>query len=156
MEIIGFPNYKIYKNGRVINKYGYELKHILHSNGYMCVCLRNNPIQKTLHIHRLLGIHYIQNPNNLPFIDHKDRNKLNNNLNNLRWVSHLENQQNTGKQKRNTSGHKNIFFRKNRNTWEYNFKTMGRQLFRRTFSSKIDCICFKFICLLKTKSQNLI
>jgi hypothetical protein len=45
-------------------------------------------------IHRLLGLQYLENPDNLREIDHIDRNKLNNNLENLRWVSRQTNNQN--------------------------------------------------------------
>jgi len=43
------------------------------------------------HIHRLLAIQYIPNPDNLEQVDHVDMNRLNNNLNNLRWVSRSTN-----------------------------------------------------------------
>lgn len=38
-------------------------------------------------IHRLVASAYIPNPDNLPEVNHKDENKLNNNVNNLEWVS---------------------------------------------------------------------
>lgn len=42
-------------------------------------------------VHRLVAITYIENPENLPFVDHIDRCRTNNNVNNLRWVSPLGN-----------------------------------------------------------------
>ena len=45
-------------------------------------------------------------------IDHIDCNKLNNNPQNLRLATSTQNQYNRGKQKNNTSGHKNIYFHK--------------------------------------------
>jgi len=149
MEVKGFPNYITFKNGRVLNKHGKELKQVLGTNGYYKVCLRNNPKQADKSIHRLLAEHYIPNPNNYPFVDHKDRNKLNNDISNLRWVTCLENQQNTGKYKTNKSGHKNISYRKERDTWIYNYRVMGKIIYKRTFKNKIDCLCYKFICLLR-------
>lgn len=45
----------------------------------------------TVYVHRLLGFAFIPNPDNKPLINHKDCDKLNNNLENLEWVTHSEN-----------------------------------------------------------------
>lgn len=42
-------------------------------------------------IHRLIAENFISNHNNLPQVDHIDRNKTNNNIKNLEWVSEKEN-----------------------------------------------------------------
>ena len=51
----------------------------------------NNRIQKIHKIHRLLAEYFIPNPENKPCINHKDGNKLNNDLNNLEWATISEN-----------------------------------------------------------------
>lgn len=38
-------------------------------------------------IHRLLAIYFIPNPNNLPYVNHIDENKQNNDLSNLEWCT---------------------------------------------------------------------
>ena len=53
--------------------------------GYLYVVLHKNGVSKTMKIHRLVSITFIPNPNNLPQINHKDENKLNNNVENLEW-----------------------------------------------------------------------
>lgn len=42
-------------------------------------------------LHRLLAVHFIPNPNNLPFVNHIDENKLNNSINNLEWCTQAYN-----------------------------------------------------------------
>lgn len=50
---------------------------------------------KIIKVHRLVAETYLQNPDNLPEVDHIDRNKSNNNVANLRFVSRSGNQRNT-------------------------------------------------------------
>lgn len=50
--------------------------------------------------------------------------------------------------KNNISGHKNIVWDKQYNKWRYSGK--GK---RKRFKSKIDCLCWKFICILKNKKK---
>lgn len=85
-------NYYIYDDGRV---YSLSSKKFLSpdtSTGYARVLLckgRNN--RKRINVHTLVGLHFIPNPNNLPIINHKDNNILNNNVDNLEWISYSDN-----------------------------------------------------------------
>lgn len=50
--------------------------------------------RKTFSIHRLVAAAFIPNPDNKPCVDHIDGNRLNNHVDNLRWATHLENNNN--------------------------------------------------------------
>jgi hypothetical protein len=46
---------------------------------------------KLFYVHRLVAQHFIPNPDNFPEVNHMDFNKWNNDVNNLEWVTQLEN-----------------------------------------------------------------
>lgn len=59
-------------------------------DGYLAVGLCNGKT-KTCRAHRLVAIAFIPNPDNLPEVNHIDGNKTNNSVDNLEWVTPLEN-----------------------------------------------------------------
>ena len=96
MEIEDYPDYLIYPDGRVYSKFGKGMfmKPPADTYGYLYVGLTKDGKQKNMTIHRLIGNAYIPNPENKPCIDHKDHNRQNNDISNLRWVTHSENNRN--------------------------------------------------------------
>jgi len=86
-----FKNYDVSSFGNIRNnKTNKILKYCANKKGYRMVTLCDN-IRKTITIHRLVACAFIENINNLPQIDHIDRNKTNNNVENLRWVTQQHN-----------------------------------------------------------------
>lgn len=71
-----------------------KLKPTKNSDGYLRVTLYNEHGRTSKTIHRILGEEFIPNPENLAEVDHIDRNKLNNDLLNLRWVTQEDNKRN--------------------------------------------------------------
>lgn len=91
-----FPKYEVSNWGNVRNA---ESKIILSkrltTNGYYRVNLRlgNCKYEKPTarNVHRLVAMAFIENPAQLPYINHIDGNKLNNAVENLEWCSAQEN-----------------------------------------------------------------
>lgn len=61
----------------------------LSTSGYSQVSIKN----KKRFVHRLVALTFISNSENKPEVNHIDSNKLNNNMNNLEWVTSKENSQ---------------------------------------------------------------
>lgn len=89
------PKYSIDENGNVKNNKRNRLITPYDNKagkGYLYVCLYNGHIKQGAYgVHRLVAQAFIPNPNNKSHVNHKDGNTKNNNVNNLEWVSPLEN-----------------------------------------------------------------
>lgn len=72
--------------GQCLQK-GKILKPGIQNVGYKFVVLSKNGKTKGFRVHRLVAQTFIENPNNYPCINHKDENKLNNNVDNLEWCT---------------------------------------------------------------------
>lgn len=78
------------KNGRTIHYKGKELKLKMNKDGYLNVNLNKNGISKTWRVHRLVAETFLQNPDNLPEIHHKNHDRRDNRVENLAWVTRAE------------------------------------------------------------------
>jgi hypothetical protein len=112
--IVGYEGlYEVSDFGNVRNcKTGRFLKGSENKDGYLQVGLYKDKKRKMFRIHRLVALAFLENPENKPTVDHIDRNKQNNRLENLRWATKSENQANTGLRCTNTSGIKGVGFHK--------------------------------------------
>lgn len=92
-DIEGFPGYKIGTDGTILsNKRGKGYINCFKgARGYMLAVLYNNGKRKTISLHRLLAKAFIPNPNGYNCVNHKDEDKLNNDLSNLEWCSNSYN-----------------------------------------------------------------
>ena len=81
------------KNNKKVFKKSIILKPNLKKNGYLEIdlCIGNN--HKTVLIHRLVAKAFIQNPNNKPYVNHINFNRIDNRVENLEWVTAKENSQ---------------------------------------------------------------
>lgn len=96
IDIPEMEGYKIDEFGNIFSfkryKEGKKKSPYVDKDGYYCVSLMLNGKAKGLKVHRLVAITFIENSNNLPQVNHKDGNKMNNHVSNLEWCSNIENQ----------------------------------------------------------------
>lgn len=89
----GYDGYLVNCDGDVISLKGKEPKLLnqWERHGYRRVTLWENGEKFNVSVHRLVATAFLDNPNGYEEINHKDENKLNNNVNNLEWCTHLYN-----------------------------------------------------------------
>ncbi|KAK8844178.1 hypothetical protein M9Y10_024383 [Tritrichomonas musculus] len=88
------PEYEIlndfpYTIRRKDNKY--VVKESINNCGYVSVCMNGKP---NILKHQIIAKQFIDNPNNLPFIDHLNHDRADYHLSNLRWCSAKDNNRN--------------------------------------------------------------
>ena len=84
--------YEIDSNGTIYNiQTSKQLTGSIYNTGYKMVRLTVNGKSKGYAVHRLVAQNFLDNPNNLPIVNHKDGNKINNRVENLEWVTQSEN-----------------------------------------------------------------
>lgn len=104
MKIIPeFPNYRIYENGVIESNFKHktnipcdtwrQVKPIFDKScGYFIVTLCSGTgVRKNKRVHRLLCEAFIPNPENKKHVNHKNGNKLDNDITNLEWATEKEN-----------------------------------------------------------------
>ena len=92
-SIPDFKEYEIDRNGNVFRN-GKLMKQQTNTYGYKHIHLCIGGKVTTCLVHRLVAMAFIPNPDGKPCVDHIDGNRKNNSVDNLRWVTIKENNNN--------------------------------------------------------------
>lgn len=68
------------------------MRQFQHYKGYLYLYLYKEGSRQKFFCHRLVGIVFLENPEEKPIINHIDRDRQNNQLENLEWCTDQENQ----------------------------------------------------------------
>lgn len=90
-NIRSVDRYIVGKRNKTYTLKGRIKKKSIGGNGYHIVTLSKNGLDKQMLVHRLVASAFIENKNNLPVINHKDEDKLNNHVDNLEWCTYTHN-----------------------------------------------------------------
>lgn len=102
-----YPPSKAYPNGVIKTLKERIMTPCKDKKGYLFVQLFKCGNFKSNKVHRLVASAFLENPENLPLINHKDENKQNNRLENLEWCTPQYNS-NYGVGKYKSASHKRI------------------------------------------------
>lgn len=121
-------NYSVNEKGQIKNdKTNRILKPHKGTSGYYQIMLGRKT--SPLYVHRLVAETFIENPNNLLQVDHINGDKLDNRVENLRWVSVSENCWSFGYKDRIENRKKKIIAEKNGKTIIFNSRNEAAKFF---------------------------
>ena len=97
-QVENYPMYDVSSDGHVRThqrklRNNSILKPGISKAGYARVVLCNDGTKRNIPVHRIVAEAFIPNPENKPQVNHKDGNKLNNDVSNLEWCTASENVQ---------------------------------------------------------------
>ena len=141
-SIIDFPGYQIssYGNVRNITTNKFLRCPLSKQDNYFRVSLSKNGKAYTFLIHRLIATHFIPNTENKELVDHINRVRTDNRIENLRWATHSENNQNFPLQKNNKL--KQQYISKHHKGYMFE-KIMNKQRFLKYFKELEDAIAYR-------------
>ena len=93
IDVPGYENlYKVSSYGRIYSEFKNKLLKPENVNGYLRVTLcKNKSEHKRFFVHRIVASAFLDNPMNLPFINHKNQLRTDNNVSNLEWCDSVYN-----------------------------------------------------------------
>jgi hypothetical protein len=88
-KIPGYEEYEVSSLGKVRGQYG-KILSPWKSKGYDIVWICKDTIKRKIGVHRLVAWAFLENPENKPTVDHLNRNRTDNRVENLKWATQSE------------------------------------------------------------------
>lgn len=124
--ITDYPNYSVNNLGQVkVNKTNKIMKQYVNKCGYLRIILCGEK-RKTFLVHRLVAMYFLEDFSTNLQVDHIDRNRQNNSIDNLRMATCGQNCCNSGKRQNTSSKYKCVSFVKKRNKWQAQVRYDGK------------------------------
>jgi hypothetical protein len=126
--ILNFPDYEVSLAGRVrsLPRKGVPVGRVLKQTNrdlYNEVHLGRGILRR---VHRLVAEAFLPREEGRDYVDHINRDKTDNRVENLRWVTCGENHMNKGAQSNSKSGHKNIHWKSDKGKWRVEIQGLHR------------------------------
>jgi hypothetical protein len=112
--VVNYPTYEVSNIGNVRNIKRQTILATKQHNGYTLVSIWYKNKRLNVRVHRLVAEAFIENPFDLPYVDHINRIKSDNRAENLRWVTPHMNSKN---KKGSHSVHTGVHWSKPLNKW---------------------------------------
>lgn len=122
-QVRSLPRSILCSNGVTITWKGRTLKPVLDGTGYPRVTLRRRKRKK---VHRLVAEAFLPSPKVPMDIDHIDRDRTNNRVENLRWATRRQNLLNSSLRSNNKSGVHGVYYDKARGKWAVQGTRFGK------------------------------
>lgn len=138
--VVGFEGlYQVSNLGYITNGRK-TLKTYTINSGYQAVKLTKNGVRKSVLVHRIVAIHFVDNGEEKPEVNHIDGSKTNNRADNLEWVTSAENKE-----------HARVS-----NLWSYNRPSTGVKLGKSSMYRNViwDKVREKWIGVVRYDSRN--
>lgn len=132
-------HYLVSNTGKIKNaKSGRILKPRIDRYGYVYYGFLKDKIHKQMNIHRVVALSFLTNYTDKKQVNHIDGNKLNNNLDNLEWVSYLENASHRSLNMKKSSQYLGVTFNKNEQKWKSQINYKGKKIGLGTYKTEAE------------------
>jgi frataxin-like iron-binding protein CyaY len=135
--LVNYPNYSVSNLGNIKNnKKNKLLNPSIHKSGYLMVQIFKDYIRKSLRLHRIIAEAFLDDFDETKYIDHIDRNKLNNKIDNLRAVTPSKSVLNRGVWGK--SKYKGAYFSEKRGDWRCQIRVNKKCISLGCFKTELE------------------